>query len=389
MNPSHTCRKLLLRAAPLLAVCGLVVGLPVVAAASPNWGAPPGGQGPNHSVYVQTDDPSGNQILDYQIAPGGQLVGGQAYSTGGLGGVAAQSAVDPLASQDSVVLAEQNHVLLTVNAGSNTVSVFAVTGHGLVLSQVVPSGGQFPNSIAVHGNLVYVLNSGNNGSIQGYWLFGAQLVPLWGSNRSLGLGNTNPPIFLNAAGEVGFSPDGSQLIVTTKASGNDIDVFHVGWLGIVGPAPTVTVAAAPVPFAFTFDAAGHLVVAEAGASDLTSYSVNPSGTLNLIGTAGDGQAALCWLTLVNGQFYGSNAGSADVSQFSESASGAPQLVAGDAGATGAGATDSIASPDGHFLYVEEGGAGTVVEFQIGAGGSLTQIGELTGLHAPMEGIAGS
>jgi hypothetical protein len=39
--------------------------------------------------------------------------------------------------------------------------------------------------------------------------------------------------------------------------------------------------------------------------------------------------------------------------------------------------------------VEEGGAGTVDELQVGAGGSLTQIGELTGLPAPMEGIAGS
>jgi hypothetical protein len=382
-------KKLLLRLAPLLAVCGLVVGIPAIAAGSPSWGGPPWGQGQNHSVYVQTDDPNGNQILDYQIATNGQLVGGQAYSTGGLGGIAAQSAVDPLASQDSVVLAEDGHVLLTVNAGSDSVSVFLVTGHGLLLTQVISSGGQFPNSIAVHGNLVYVLNSGNNGAIQGYGLAGPHLFPLWGSNRSLGLGNTNPPVFLNAAGEIGFTPDGSQLIVTTKASGNDIDVFHVGWFGIVGPTPTVTTSAAPIPFAFLFDPAGNLVVAEAGASDLTSYSVNPNGTLNLIGTAGDGQAALCWLSLVNGQFYGSNAGSADVSQFSETPSGAPQLVAGDAAGTGGGATDSTVSPDGRFLYVEEGGAGTVVEFQIGSGGSLTQIGELSGLHAPMEGIAAS
>jgi hypothetical protein len=152
--------------------------------------------------------------------------------------------------------------------------------------------------------------------------------------------------------------------------------------------PVVNPAAAPLPFGFTFDLAGHLMVTEAGASDLTSYVVNHNGTVTLIGTAGDGQAALCWVTAADGYFYGSNAGSANVSQYTESPSGAPQLV-GVAASTVSGATDSAASPNGRFLYVEEGGAGTVDEFQVGAGGSLMQIGELTGLPAPMEGIAAS
>jgi 6-phosphogluconolactonase (cycloisomerase 2 family) len=297
--------------------------------------------------------------------------------------------VDPLASQGSLTLADQGQVLLAVNAGSDTVSAFRVHGSNLSLSDVVPSGGQFPASIAVHGNLVYVLNSGGAGSIQAFALFGTWLLPLPGWNRSLGLSNTTPPFFLDGPGQVGFTPNGRQLIVMTKNSGSDIDVFPLGFFGQPSSPPVVTAAAAPVPFAFTFDSAGRLVVTEAGASDLTSYVVNWNGTLTLIGTAGDGQAALCWVTEEDGYFYGSNAGSANVSQFSESPSGTPQLV-GIAASTVSGSTDSAASPDGRFLYVEQGGADTVFEFRVGLGGSLTQIGELTGLSTSlMEGIAAS
>ena len=66
-------------------------------------------------------------------------------------------------------------MLLAVNAGSNTVSLFRVRGDHLRLKQVIASGGQFPVSIAVHGNLVYVLNAGGEGSVQGYWLGGDHL----------------------------------------------------------------------------------------------------------------------------------------------------------------------------------------------------------------------
>ena len=54
-----------------------------------------------------------------------------------------------------------------------------------------------------------------------------------------------------------------------------------------------------------------------------------------------------------------------------------------------GATDSAASSDGRYIYVEEGGFGTVAEFEVGSAGALIQIGEVSGLSAPMEGIAAS
>ena len=89
------------------------------------------------------------------------------------------------------------------------------------------SGGTFPVSVAVHGNLVYVLNARDGGSVQGY----RRPRPLPGPHPRLaprarpGPGAT--PQFTNTPGQVAFTPDGSQLVVTTKANGNDIDVFGV------------------------------------------------------------------------------------------------------------------------------------------------------------------
>jgi hypothetical protein len=365
-----------------------VVGVGAVSASSalaaPRFFSPFG----HAAVFVQTDNPAGNQIVAYERAPNGALVDPQAYNTGGNGAATAGSAVDPLASQRSLVLANDGRALLAVNAGSDTVSVFQVFGARLVLSQVVGSGGEFPASIAVHGDLVYVLNSGGAGSVQGFSLLGGRLIPLWASNRSLSLSNSNPPFFLDSPGQVGFTPDGQQLIVTTKNSASDIDVYSVGEFGYLSDQPTINAAAAPVPFAFTFDAVGNLIVTEAGASDLTSYLVARAGAVTEIGSAGDGQAALCWVTAADGYFYGSNAGSANVSQFVETLGGVPNLV-GVAASLSSGATDSAASSDGRDIYVEEGGTGAVDEFQIGSGGALTQVGEVSGLSAPMEGIVAS
>ena len=342
----------------------------------------------NHAVFLQTDNPHHNQILAYDQASNGTLSFSGTYDTGGKGGVAAGSAVDPLASQGSLVLADSGRILVAVNAGSDTVSVFRVYGARLALWQIIPSGGQFPTSIAVHDQLVYVLNAGGVGSVEGYDIVADTLRPLPGSNRALGLANTNPPNYLESPGQVGFSPDGSDVIVTTKQSGSDIDVFSVGFDGLLSPGPVTNPSATPVPFSFTFDSAGHLVVTEAGTSALSVYGLKPGGTVNALGSVTDGQAALCWVTEVNGFFYGSNAGSANISAFQVSPGGVPSLV-GVAASTGAGTTDSAATPNGRFLYVGNGGAGTLDEFHVNADGTLTEIGTVTGLALAMEGIAAS
>jgi 6-phosphogluconolactonase (cycloisomerase 2 family) len=368
----------------LLAAAGLVAGVALGATATATAaGADPGAA---HAVFALTDATS-NSVVSFSRAADGTLSAAGTYSTGGAGASAAGAAADPLASQGGLALAEGGHVLLAVNPGSDTVSVFRVDGASLTLTQQVWSGGAFPNSIATHGDLVAVLNAGASGSVAEFALEGSSLVALPGQVRSLGLANSTPPYFLDGAGQVGYSPDGRFLVVTTKLSSNAYEVFGVRAHGVLSASATVTAAANAVPFAFTFDPQGRVVAVEASTSSLSVYAIEPTGALALTGTVSDGAAALCWVSAAGGDYYGSNAGSATVSSFSVSTTGVPSLAAATAGSAFPGTTDSAASPDGRFLYVESGGSGKLSAFAVGAGGTLTPLQTVTGRPVPYEGIA--
>jgi len=60
-----------------------------------------------------------------------------AYATGGLGGQTAGSAADHLSSQGSLGYDPRDGLVVAVNAGSNTVSVFGIRGDRLSLHQVI------------------------------------------------------------------------------------------------------------------------------------------------------------------------------------------------------------------------------------------------------------
>ena len=336
----------------------------------------------NHALFVQTGGSAANQIVVYNRTLGGTLHLAATYVTGGKGRVDG-----PLASQGSLVCADQQRVLLAVNAGSDTVSVFRIVrGNRLKLRQVIGSGGTFPVGIAVHGNLVYVLNAGGAGTLRGYRLSGAHLRRIVASNRSLGLANGNWPNPLSSPGQVGFAPNGRRLIVTTRGSGSDLLVFLVGRRGRLSAHPVVNAAATPSPFAFTFDSFGRMVVTETAMSTVSTYSINANNSLTTLGSAPDGQTAAGWITAALGHFYVSNSGSANISAFTLNSSGQPVLV-GVAATTEAGPIDSVTTPNQRYLYVECGEAGTIDAFRINNDGTLTLVETATALPVPLEGIA--
>jgi 6-phosphogluconolactonase (cycloisomerase 2 family) len=348
----------------------------------PNGGHPgngqPGGGNPrpsrNRAVFVQTDNLSGNQIIAYDQAWNGALTQAGAYATGGVGGALEGSVVDHLASQGSLTYDQQSNLLYAVNAGSNTISVFAVLGDHLALRQVLSSGGSFPVSIAAENGLVYVLNAEEGGVVQGFRVLFDHLVPVPGSARPLGLNPTATPQFVNTPGQVAFSADGSRLIVTTKANGSDIDVFRISPFGRLSSAPVVTSLPGAVPFSLVADRYGHLVVAEAGTDALASFQLNWNDTLTQLSSGLTGEQATCWVVGVDGRFYASNAGSASLSGFQPGPGGALSLFSTTP--TDAGTVDASATADGRFLYVQAGGAGNVDEYAIEADGTLSEIGSV-------------
>lgn len=368
-------RARLAAAAAVLAVSALAVS--AAFAGTARAADVPGffGRGADHAVFVQTDNAAGNQIVAYRRAADGTLTVANTYATGGLGGVLAGSVVDHLASQGSLVYDQRHALLYAVNAGSNTVSVFSVRGDRLDLVQVLDSGGTFPVSVAVDGDVVYVLNAENGGNVQGYLVLLNHLIPIPGSNRPLGLNPAATPQFTNTPGQVAFSPDGSELIVTTKANGSAVEVFGVGPFGRLSANPVVNSEPGTVPFAISFDRAGHLVIAEAGTNALATFKLNPDRTIAQLASVPTGQAATCWVAPAGGLFYASNAGSASVSGFQSGGGGQLTLLGNTT--TDAGTVDASASSDGHFLYVQTGAAGIIDEFHVNADGSLTSLGSVT------------
>lgn len=370
----------------LVALLGAVaVTLVGAQAASAHDGFGNHGHGRN-LVFVQTNELTGNEIVVFHRRHDGQLVRAGSYPTGGLGGIAAPGTEsDRLASQGSLAYDREHRLLIAVNAGSNTVSAFRVHGDRLALVDVEPSGGQFPASVGVHGDLAYVLDSGGTGIVQGFRVGRHGLTPIPGSARSLGLANSSPPNFLTSPGQVGFTPDGRQLLVTTKASTSSIDVFGVGQDGRLTATPVVNPSATPVPFAFTFGAGGRLVSGEAGASSVTTYRIGLTGTLSDPRSQSDGAVALCWIQRVGDVFFVSNTGSDTLSSFRIGADGQPALLQAVAAATNPGPIDLASS--GSFLYAETGITGTVDEFLVGHDGALVPLGSVAGLPPGIEGIA--
>jgi 6-phosphogluconolactonase (cycloisomerase 2 family) len=321
------------------------------------------------AVFVQTNDPAGNSIDAFHRNGDGTLTFLTSYPTGGLGGRELSAGSDPIATQGSLRLDEG--LLLAVNPGSNTVSVLAVNGDKLALTQVVASGGLFPASIATHGDLVYVVDAGGQGSVSGFRLAGGKLHPIEGSTRSLGLPNGNPPAFLASPAQVGFTPDGEHLIVTTKKNFT-VDVFSVNPDGRLSATP-VKNPSTQVPFAWVFDSAGRIVLNSAGTSSLQTLTVNEDNTITPVSApVSDNQGGLCWVTQSGGYLYTSNTGTGNVSQFQVLADGTVVLVNAIAASSIPGAIDSAAA-GAQTLYVQSGLSGTVHAFAIGAGGALTLV----------------
>ncbi len=343
----------------------------------------------HHALFAETDSPSGNTVISYHRGSDGTISYFRTYPTLGLGAVASGATADPLASQSGLALINDGQELVATNPGSNSITVFAVSGPRLDFLAQVPSGGAFPVSVSSFGNLVAVLNAGGTGSVAEFRWDGQHLTALPQQTRSLGLVNTTPPNYLQGAGQVGYTPDGTHLIVTTKHSTDSYEVFSVSTWGALGTSPVTTAADSPVPFAFTFDNAGNVVATEALNSNVSIYHLNTNGTLSSLGSVSDGAHALCWISTAGGYFFGDNAGSATVSSFSEGAGGVPVLTNATAATAHAGTTDSSVSPDGAFLYVESGGAGTIDVFQIGSGATLTPVETLFNLPVASEGLVAS
>ena len=365
------------KAFPVLVFCALV-------GASSSGSA----RGLTGAVYAMTNQTSGNSIVAFNRGPNGALSMVGTFATGGLG---FGSGNDPLGSQGSLLLTSDGHFLLAVNAGSNDVSVMQAGRLGLKLVGTFPSGGTEPVSLALYKDLVYVLNAGGTPNVTGFELNpDGTLAMLPGSSRPLAGGTAASPA------QVGFTPDGSFLVVTEKAT-NLIDTYRVLESGLTA-GPISNASSGTTPFGFTFGRSGALIVSEVaggsgGTSAASSYQVSRvSGELSVISASvGDTQLAACWaITTNDGRFvYLSNTGSGTLSSYAVGAGGMLSLLNASSGVTGSGTVplDTAITSNSEFLYVLDDGTGALSAFRIEADGSLTALSGAGGLPAGSQGIA--
>lgn len=342
------------------------------------------------AVYVLTNQVE-NAVAVFHRSARGTLTPAGEFPTGGAGDAGDPPINDALGSQGALILSEGNQFLFAVNAGSNEISVLRVGKNGLALVAVVDSGGVRPISLALHENLLYVLNEGDTPNITGFTVGDdGTLTPLADSTQPLIGGAAADPA------QVGFSSDGTLLVVTEKA-GNRLDTYTIDENGLPS-APIDNPSNGMTPFGFAFNNAGTLIVSEAfgGApnqSAASSYSPSEDGILNVIsGSVPDLQTAACWVvTTNNGKLaFVSNTGSGNISSYRVSGEDGTltlaNSVAGDTGA-GSGPIDMALNNSSRFLYVLAGGSQSVASFRVERNGNLTSIDSDEGLPLGAQGIA--
>ena len=337
-------------------------------------------------VYVDDNTAGTNTIGAFDRHADGTLTPepGSPFPAGGAGTGAG------LASQGALQLSADGRFLLAVDAGSNQVSVLRVHPGGslsLVPGGVLSSGGTLPDSIAVHGTLVYVANSGaGHSNYTGFRFFGGHLFPIPGSTV---------PLAANAApGDVLFNGTGTKL-ASTEVGPSQIDSFTVGSGGRLTAAPGSPFKAQGLgPFGSEFRPTdpGQLFVSNAhntatDSGTISAFTDFRNGTLRPVAGSpfADDQMAPCWVEIThNGQFlFTVNTASGTISRFAIAPGGALTLLGSTPlrGTGGVGAVDARLSPDGRFLYVDESKTGAVAAFAV-HGGNLTELpGSPTSLPA--------
>jgi 6-phosphogluconolactonase len=336
--------------------------------------------GGSNAVYVQTNTMP-NEVIAFRRSDDGSLDRIGSVATGGDG-----SNSPHLQSQGSVALTRTGQHLLVTNAGSDDLSVFSVDSDGgLELRDRVETGST-PRSVAERDGLVVVLNTGEP-SLRSFRLSPDGIKPVEGGKQPL-VSEADPA-------QVGFSPDGSTVVITQRGT-DSIVTYQVATDGTFG-ASSMVASQGPTPYGFGFSSGGTLVVTEAfraekGAAAASSYAMVDGSLEPRSASVGNGRSEICWAVVTpDGQFaFTTNFADGAVSRYAIAADGSLSLEDATAGLAVDGMTglrDEDLSDDGRFLYVIDADGGRIYGWSVGAAGALEPVGSWDGVPATVAGLA--
>jgi 6-phosphogluconolactonase len=333
-----------------------------------------------NAVYVQSNE-TYNKVVAFSRAADGSLSELATVVTGGAG-----DAEPHLTSQGSVVLTGDGRHLLVTNAASDDLSLFAVADDGSPeLVGPIPVG-PAPKSVAEHGGLVYVLVTGTP-AVMGFRIGEEGLEAVEGAEQALAAGSD--------PAQVGFSPDGSTLIVTERGT-DSITAIPVSADGTLGAGTTVA-SSGPTPYGFAVTAGGTLVVTEAfraqkGAAAASSYRVEGTTITPVTASAGNGRSEICWAVVTGDGRWAFTTNFADgaVSRYVIGGDGALTLDDSAAALTVDGRPglrdEGLTAGDG-YLYALDADAGSIFGWSVGENGLLSPIGSWGVLPVTVAGLA--
>jgi 6-phosphogluconolactonase len=341
------------------------------------------------AVYVQTNAVP-NEVIAFRQASDGSLDRIGSVATGGDG-----EGSPHLQSQGSVALTRDGRHLLVTNAASDDLSVFSVTADGSIeLRDRVHTGAApksaAPKSVAEHDGLVVVLNTGEPG-LASYRLHAEGIAPVMGGgDQALAASDADPA-------QVGFSPDGSMIVITERGT-DSIETYAVAADGTFGASHTIP-SQGPTPYGFAFTSGGTLVVTEAfraekGAAAASSYAIVDGSLVPRTSSVGNGRSEICWAVVTPDNRFAFTTNFADgaVSRFAISADGSLSLEDATAGISvdgKPGLRDEDLSSDGRFLYAIDADGGHIYGWSVDVEGSLDPVGSWDGVPATVAGLAAS
>lgn len=187
------------------------------------------------AAYFLENNPHGSNIVSLQIGTDGHLSDPTRTPTGGVGSLMVnatgfQNTADTLGSQGSVVVS--GNYLFTINAGSNTLSMFEIDEwdpcHPRLIGSPVDTLGQFPISVDYSPKLrqACVLNGGAVAGVACFSVDPREGLVSSGSLRALPssvIDESTPPSGPpGSAAQVLFNPSSTALFATIKGNAGSV-----------------------------------------------------------------------------------------------------------------------------------------------------------------------